>query len=58
MAGFVLLVLANVAEAGDIVLVAQFLGLALVIGLALFGIDALVGRARHQGHPKKSAPDT
>ncbi len=37
---------ANVTEAGDIVLYATMLAFTLVVGLLLLGIDALVGRLR------------
>ena len=37
------LLVANVAEAGDIVLYLGLLAVALVVGLVLFGVDAVVG---------------
>ena len=40
------LIVANVTEAGDIVLYATMLAATLGVGLTLFGIDALVGRLR------------
>lgn len=44
--------LANTAEAGDIVLLALVLAGTLVVGLALFGIDQVVGRLRRRaGRP-------
>ncbi len=46
---------ANVTEAGDIVLLAFVLALTLFVGLALFGLDTLVGRLRRRGHHDASA---
>ncbi|HVF14888.1 MAG TPA: hypothetical protein VM942_09835 [Acidimicrobiales bacterium] len=40
---------ANVTEAGDIVLYALVLVILLVVGLALLGIDTLVGRLHRRG---------
>ena len=43
---------ANTAEPGDIMLLASLLGLALVVGLIVFGIDFIVGRLRNRaGRP-------
>ena len=39
-------VVAEVGQAGDILLVPFVLGIALLVGLALFALDALVGRLR------------
>jgi len=55
MARLELPLVANVTEAGDIVLVAFALVLTVLIGLALLGIDTLVGRLRRGGHPDGSA---
>ncbi len=38
----------NVAEAGDIVLYAIALAVTLVVGLALFGMDVVIGRLRRR----------
>ena len=46
MADLSSLFVANVAEAGDIVLYLTMLAGTFVVGLTLFGIDALVGRLR------------
>ena len=46
MADLSSLIVANVTEAGDIVLYATMLAATFVVGLTLFGIDALVGRLR------------
>ncbi len=46
MVSFELPLVANVAEPGDIVLVAFVLVLTLLVGLALVGVDSLVGRLR------------
>ena len=40
--------LAEVTQSGDIVLFALILAGAVVVGLALYGIDTLVGRARRR----------
>ena len=44
---------AEVGQASDIVLFAFVLVVALVVGLALFAIDAVVGRLRHKGSPTR-----
>ena len=44
MTSFAKPLLANVTEAGDIVLLAIVLATTLVVGLALLAVDALVGR--------------
>ena len=41
-------IVGNVSEAGDIVVLALVLVLTPIIGLALFGIDAVVGRLRRR----------
>jgi hypothetical protein len=47
---------ANVAEAGDIVLFAIVLGATLAVGLALLAIDAVAGRIRRgRGAHRRSA---
>ncbi|MGI8809445.1 MAG: hypothetical protein ACR2KK_16720 [Acidimicrobiales bacterium] len=48
MATIVQPVLAEVTQAGDIVVFAFVLGLVLVVGLALLGLDTLVGRHRRK----------
>lgn len=48
MARFGVSLVANVSEAGDIVIFAIVLAATLVVGLALLGIDALVGRLREK----------
>ena len=47
--------LANVSEAGDIVVFAMALALTLVVGLTLLGVDALVGRLRRTAEARRSA---
>ena len=42
-------VVANVTEAGDIVVFAIVLGVTLGVGLALLAIDSVVGRLRERG---------
>ncbi|MDQ4071018.1 MAG: hypothetical protein M3203_16340 [Actinomycetota bacterium] len=51
MAGFDAMV-ANVAEAGDIVVLAIALVMTLVVGAALLALDTLVGRVRTKREPK------
>ncbi len=51
MAGVELPMVGNVSEAGDIVLVAYAVVIAVVVGLALLGIDAVVGRLRRGAPP-------
>ncbi len=51
MAGYEFPIVGNVSEAGDIVLVAYAVVIAVVVGLGLLGIDALVGRLRRGAAP-------
>lgn len=55
------LLVANVAEAGDMVLYAGLLAVTLVVGLVLFGIDTVVGhldeRSSRECHRRLGAID-
>lgn len=44
---------ANVVEAGDVVLYAGLLAVTLVVGLVLFGIDTVVGHLDDRGSRKR-----
>ncbi len=47
-------VVANVTEAGDIVLLAAVLAATLVVGLILFALDAAVGRFRERSTERRT----
>lgn len=48
----------NVAEAGDIVVLAILLGTTLIVGLTLVGVDVAVGRLRDRRTRHRASPVT